>query len=172
MVATIRKTAPGMRTCLEPLLPPADRASVEATVRNALAWVDEWDPKLQTEAACRKSDSCLGNGVCLAIADKADAQKEMKRERANPSGVVDLVRLHDLGERMQADDEEIARRKGWYQQWRSKVFQAGLHRAPGHHGSSLAAGETPGDATLSPDARRHELRRSPEVDAVVELLRF
>jgi hypothetical protein len=43
--------------------------------------------------------------ICSARADLPLAQAELAREKANPSGVVDLVRLHDLGQRIQGDQD-------------------------------------------------------------------
>jgi hypothetical protein len=48
----------------------------------------------------------LGAG-CLARTDLTVAQADLAREKSNPSGVVDLRRMHGLGERIQADQAMI-----------------------------------------------------------------
>jgi hypothetical protein len=45
---------------------------------------------------------------CQATADIPVVTADIAREKANPAGVVNLVRLHDLGERLQADRDVVA----------------------------------------------------------------
>jgi hypothetical protein len=108
--------------CCYASLTPTGRRAAELLIARLRPRLEDWKTKLTTEATCRASDGCIGEWVCLAIDDKRQAQKDMARERSNPSGVVDLRVLHELGERIQSDDQEIARRKGWFQQWRQKPF--------------------------------------------------
>lgn len=54
--------------------------------------------------------------------DRRDVQKRINEERANPGGGVDLALLHDLGQRMQADDAAIAQEKVEYARLTKKAF--------------------------------------------------
>ncbi|MBX3203343.1 MAG: hypothetical protein KF850_39720 [Labilithrix sp.] len=56
------------------------------------------------------------------MADKKEAQQQIAAERANPSGVVGLRTLHDLGERVQYDDASIGSLKRDYQSLAKKPF--------------------------------------------------
>lgn len=44
---------------------------------------------------------------CEAVSARADALEQIRIEKANPGGAVDLVRLHDLGEEVQAADAAL-----------------------------------------------------------------
>jgi hypothetical protein len=48
------------------------------------------------------------------MTDRQEAKRQIAHEKSNPGGVVDLVMLHDLGERMQMDDNNIANLKSQY----------------------------------------------------------
>jgi hypothetical protein len=66
--------------------------------------------------------------MCLADQDREEAAADMAHEKANPSGYVDVVQLHDLGARVQAAREQLqaltpayvkARHHAW-QGWRTE----------------------------------------------------
>lgn len=74
--------------------------------------------RIQTERACRASEECMAKRYAAPICDAIDAKrwaaKEMARERANPSGTVNLRALNDLGRQMQDADDIIADAKAEY----------------------------------------------------------
>jgi hypothetical protein len=45
--------------------------------------------------------------LCQAYPARDDLRTQIAREKANPAGVVDLVRLHELGESLQAAEDDI-----------------------------------------------------------------
>jgi hypothetical protein len=57
-------------------------------------------------------------GGCSARADLPNALAQLAREKANPSGVVDLHLLHSLGMQIQSDKDVIAS----YQPWAHQAF--------------------------------------------------
>ena len=63
----------------------------------------------------------LGSG-CEARSDRPVTSERIRIERANPAGVVDLARLHELGEVLQADDAEIRRSGTQYAMWTKAGF--------------------------------------------------
>lgn len=79
-----------------------------------------FEQAIETEESCRKTPRCLADrqflaAMCPVVADRQDAARElresaaqMQRERSNPSGIVDLVTLHDLGENIQDAQDRIA----------------------------------------------------------------
>ncbi len=84
---------------------------------------------LKIEDACEAADACMAGRVCEAIATRADLDAQIRRERANPGGVVNLKLLHDLGEQAQAADDVIAARKKRFATARKKPFSAAMCKA-------------------------------------------
>ena len=82
------------------------------------------------EKACRASALCMAarrakalvQDICAAIAEIQSMQERMRIEHANPSGVVDLVELHDDGEIIQRDQAILARDKSEYLKVGKKPF--------------------------------------------------
>lgn len=80
------------------------------------------------DMACRRSQPCLNDrwakrtlaATCGDIALRAGSAEELRREKANPSGVVDLRKLHDLGATIQEADARIATNR--------RAFLSQLHR--------------------------------------------
>jgi hypothetical protein len=89
---------------------PADAAKLKDARRMiglAKRWVIDWNAEIDSEVECRKTDQCVASEICEAMARRAADVQAIARERANPSGVVDLVKLHDVGEDIQAQDDII-----------------------------------------------------------------
>jgi hypothetical protein len=88
-------------------------------------WAMKTEGDMDSEMKCRASVVCeaerIAGPLCDAIQDRDDAQRQMAAERRNPSGVVNLATLHDLGERIQIDDATIGNLKARYA---SKVHRA------------------------------------------------
>ena len=89
---------------------------------------------LVQERTCRASKECMLKReilnitleICEDVQDRNEAAAAMKAERANPSGVVDLALLHDLGARIQSDNVQIAQGKADYQRVAKKPFNEAL----------------------------------------------
>lgn len=91
-------------------------------------WARELDENVSIEISCRASPKCMGGRlakpICDALSDKRAAQQGIAEERRNPSGVVDLRALHDLGERIQDDDATIADLERKYASMTRQSFSA------------------------------------------------
>ncbi len=91
--------------------------------------VGQWSAAMQKaiadEMACRSSPDCVGRRLakplCTAIDWRKSTVDSMAAERRNPSGYVDVRKLHDLGETLQEQDSQIAELKA--------QFLASTHRA-------------------------------------------
>jgi hypothetical protein len=99
----------------------ADQLAVKA--KNEAARIES---AIATELACRASASCmdhrLADPICMQLQRRRELLASIAQEKANPSGVVDLVRLHDLGEGVQDADAEIKAGKASYLATRHKAF--------------------------------------------------
>jgi hypothetical protein len=93
------------------------------------AWAAALETAVSDEEKCRETPQCLGQretarvelvaspfeaALCEVIRDRhdtlrdqRDAAQDMARERRNPSGVVDMALLHDLGQRIQDDADRV-----------------------------------------------------------------
>ena len=52
--------------------------------------------------------------ICETLGDRRSMVRQLAVERSNPAGVVDLRLLHNLGERIQADDRLLAEHRAEY----------------------------------------------------------
>lgn len=102
-------------------IPLIERAKELVTQLRAEA--DRLDPLVAGEAACRASDKCMGDRMCALVADRRDVYRQIATEKANPAGVVDLVRLHTLGEEAQSVEATIKVMATWYQAARKKPWR-------------------------------------------------
>lgn len=84
---------------------------------------DRLDQVIVAEVACRASDKCMGDRMCALVADRRDVYRQIATEKANPAGVVDLVRLHTLGEEAQSVEATIKVMATWYQAARKKPWR-------------------------------------------------
>jgi hypothetical protein len=82
------------------------------------------------EAECRKSKKCIerrqniraGENICTNVANIRLAQDQMRAERANPSGVVNLAVLHDAGEMMQMSKAQLREEKAEFRKKYGREF--------------------------------------------------
>lgn len=97
----------------------AELPRLQTAIEGSLAGV-------RTERACRASDDCMAKRyaqpLCSALELKRNTAKEMARERANPSGVVNLTALNDLGRQSQDAEESIAEARKEYASKTKKPF--------------------------------------------------
>jgi len=88
------------------------------------------DAMIAIETKCRASAPCMATRaaatICALAAERREAAQEIQTERRNPGGVVDLVRLHNLGETVQALDGRIATAKVDYTKAARKPFTASM----------------------------------------------
>ena len=86
----------------------------------------------QEAADCAAQPSCAVRGVLFTLCDlsgrKQAALEMMKEERANPSGYVNISRLHDLGADIQQLDKDIAASATQYRAILGKPFTLGACR--------------------------------------------
>lgn len=115
-------TAEGMR-CY-------DAAAADAAKQAAEAWADATRKAVAAEQACRASPICMGGRaaepLCEVIRDRREAVRAMATERSNPSGVVDLRNLHDLGAQIQRNDQQIVEMKAEYARVAKRAFSEAL----------------------------------------------
>jgi hypothetical protein len=82
------------------------------------AWASALETAIGEELKCRASVECMAvrvwSQICATMADRREAQQQIATERSNPGGAVNLVTLHDLGERIQIDNGNIANLKTQY----------------------------------------------------------
>lgn len=82
------------------------------------------------EKSCRATPQCmiarqakaLREEICALVAEIQNMRERIRIERANPSGVVDLVELHDDGEIIQNDQAALASKKAEYLKLTGKAF--------------------------------------------------
>jgi hypothetical protein len=105
------KTIPGsVRTavtsvrCDEAALAGKELHDAQAFEASASKWADAEDARLVAEDAARTN---VILPLCQAVWGRDAAKADMAHEKANPSGVVDLQRLHDDGETIQTFQAEI-----------------------------------------------------------------
>ena len=84
---------------------------------------------IDTTRECRAAHTCesvYATDLCRLNEERGELQRALNRERANPSGVVDLARLHDIGRTMQANADEMAARRADYRIRTGKDFAASI----------------------------------------------
>jgi len=117
----VRKTA-GLLRCYD----PSAAAEVDEQVSR---WSAALDAAIAQELTCRASPECLaqrvGGQICGVLADRREAVVTMAREKSNPGGVVALVTLHDLGEKIQFDDARLGQLRANYTALAHRAFSDG-----------------------------------------------
>ncbi len=95
-----------------------DASVAKAEEEEVATWAMNLEKAIKDEEVCRATPSCLGDRVaariCPILTDRKEALAGIAQERRNPGGVVDLVALHDYGERAQIDAGNIASLKAEY----------------------------------------------------------
>jgi hypothetical protein len=93
-------------------------------------WMAGIEKQIADEEKCRKTPKCMADRIavplCGTIADRRDATQQLAKEKGNPSGVVDLSVLHDLGQRIQEDNAAIADLKKQYASITHRAFNETL----------------------------------------------
>jgi hypothetical protein len=132
--ADLQSSVNTFKRCL-PYMPSDAGASAQESAKTE-AWIRAVNAAIDTETKCRATPQCLADrarakavadalaSVCGTIDTRARAAQDMTRERANPSGVVDLKRLHDLGQVIQALDAQLPGLKAQYATVAHRPFAA------------------------------------------------
>lgn len=84
--------------CDEPAMVGKDLADLRAFIARAATWADRQDARVAAEEAGRTS---IVVPLCEAVWGVENANADIAREKANPSGVVDLAALHSAGNAVQ-----------------------------------------------------------------------
>jgi hypothetical protein len=147
---TVRQAVAVARKCITPgdawkiqnprgtWLGAASEADIERHYADAEGWAARLDAEIDRTQTCVMTPGCMAarkaadvkevlDPVCQLIAQRAKDVRDIARERANPSGVVDLHLLHQIGEEIQwIDNEEMPARKARYTAEAHKPFSAAL----------------------------------------------
>ena len=80
--------------------------------------VGEMVPFIHDQATKDRAIRAVRARSCAVVAMDnqmaAQITKLIAKERSTPSGVVDLVQLHSMGDALQADRDDAAAEKAWY----------------------------------------------------------
>ena len=146
----VRAVVAVARQCIQPMdawkiqnprgtwLGAASEADIERHYADAEGWAARLDAEIDRTQTCVLTPGCMAaraaadvkevlEPVCALIAQRAKDVRDLAREKANPSGVVDLKLLHTIGEEIQwIDNEEMPARKARYTAEAHKPFNASL----------------------------------------------
>lgn len=136
MVAAMRQCTPivGPFKMWKALYPdgtylPDAGTRLESNYSAAEAWAAADDAAINQEQACRMTRGCVAarnaarakadleatvGGICEFLSRRAEDVREIAREKANPSGVVDLNVLHVRGGDIQWIDDQLIGLKNHY----------------------------------------------------------
>jgi hypothetical protein len=115
---TIREGA-ALLHCDEGALSGKDQADTHAFEQKAFAWADAQDKAVADEEATRAATIVP---ICEATWGLENARAELAQEKANPSGVHDLARMHTAGEAIQYYQALIAQLRPQYAAVRHHAF--------------------------------------------------
>jgi hypothetical protein len=102
----------------------ADETQCRATPSCSAARAAERAAAEAARVAARKAQAAqeAGNAVCYDLSEIQDEKTRIANERTNPSGVMDLQVMHDAGDRLRTDQENLARDKAAYLKATGKPF--------------------------------------------------
>jgi hypothetical protein len=129
-VAQCRKDGEARSDCFQRVRDGDPRIAADRLAAKAREQADKLYKLVQAETACRASDKCLDHraaaATCALVENRANLVRSIAEEKANPSGVVDLARLHELGEGVQYSDAKIQEAKTYFQALRKKPWREAL----------------------------------------------
>jgi hypothetical protein len=111
--------------CGDPLT-DAERAKGQGLLAQFDPWIAAWETALPAERLRRATDKADAATICGLTTQLQQAQARIAKEKANPSGVVDLADLHTTGQMVQAYTAIIASRKALFLRDRKKAFNAAM----------------------------------------------
>lgn len=94
---SVRGSLPVLR-CDEPSMVGKELADLQAFTARASTWADRQEARVAVEETGRAS---IVVPLCEAVWGVENAKADIAREKANPSGVVDLAALHSAGNAVQ-----------------------------------------------------------------------
>ena len=97
-------------------------ASLVQNAHNAVAdFASNAGALFVAEKQCRATPACMGARIAVLICDELGQRRalvqQIATEKANPSGVVNLATLHDLGTSIQSLDAMLADARAAYVKW-------------------------------------------------------
>lgn len=106
---------------------PKQKTFVKKATANTSEWIFATAKAAKEEIACRADQSCIDArdvaiDVCRAERDRDVFNANIKAERENPSGVVDLQELHDEGECLRYTTINVQRSKAHHLQVSKKPW--------------------------------------------------
>lgn len=127
-----RRDAAAQNDCITAATSIDPHDTADDLIAKARSLADRIEHDIAAETACRASARCLDERAaataCSALADKRALVDDMARERSNPSGVVDLVTLHELGADIQVKEGIYAAAVADFRAQRHKPFSESLCR--------------------------------------------
>lgn len=105
--------------CDEPAMVATELADLRAFTARASAWADRQDARVAAEENGRAS---IVVPLCEAVWGVENAKADIAREKANPSGVVDLAALHSAGNAVQHWQSIVDALKPQYLAFRHHAF--------------------------------------------------
>ena len=105
--------------CVEPTLSGADLATAKKFEATGPKWADEQDARLAAE---EKGRADIVVPICDTVWTLESLRQALAQEKANPSGVVDLRKLHDTGAAIQQYEQVLAQQKPVYAAFRHHPF--------------------------------------------------
>lgn len=121
--------------CDEPAMVAKELIDFRAFTARASAWSDQQDARIAAEENGRAS---IVVPLCEAVWGVENAKADIAREKANPSGVVDLAALHSAGNAVQhwqsivdaLKPQYLAFRHHAFTSWRNEGACVGAAAAP------------------------------------------
>jgi hypothetical protein len=107
-----------------------DQTQVNETEKTLDALNVHMQKMIADEQACRVTPACMGPRVaavaCAWLAQRRDIMAAIATEKANPAGVVDVVKLHDYGQHAQQAGDAAADARRRYTAMMHKPFTEAL----------------------------------------------
>lgn len=113
-----------------PALTDAARTDAQRLVAEFTPWVQAWEDALPKETMRRASDATAADETCQWMVLRDQALENVRREKANAAGVVDLVFLHQQGELAQHAGVVIGDRLKLFARDRKKSFARSMCPKP------------------------------------------
>jgi hypothetical protein len=131
-IADCRKDADDRSACLAKATAEDPRVTADHLIAVARAEADRLEPLIAAEVGCRASPKCMDRRaiavVCAWVARRQGFVQDIADERANPSGVVDLARLHSLGEDLESARADLKTAVKAYETAQKKPFRESMCR--------------------------------------------
>jgi hypothetical protein len=118
VIVEVRST-PALLGCHQSALSKKELHDAQAFAERATKWADTYEAQVAAEEKARAE---IVLPLCRTLWMIDTARACIAHERSNPSGVVDLKRLHDCGEDMQQAQSELGPLRAQYAALRGHAF--------------------------------------------------